>query len=125
MSWSGAGSNRRPLVFQTSALPTELPDPIAQRPEGFGGASPALADPVEPLVSFGDMTTPEVVAALPRRTPEAVATLSGKGTAQDIFERPSEKSTRQTLGSTASGVFEIWFAETVCHSQWTHTPLQG
>ena len=24
--WSGAGSIRRPLVFQTSALPTELPD---------------------------------------------------------------------------------------------------
>ena len=24
--WSGAGSNCRPLVFQTSALPTELPD---------------------------------------------------------------------------------------------------
>jgi hypothetical protein len=24
--WSGAGSNCRPLVFQTSALPAELPD---------------------------------------------------------------------------------------------------
>ena len=34
--WSGAGSNRRPLVFQTSALPAELPDrKHSDRPENL------------------------------------------------------------------------------------------
>ena len=41
--WSGAGSNRRHLDFQSSALPTELPNPIRPRREN-------AAVPEEPIL---------------------------------------------------------------------------